>query len=166
MALQCLLELHVTDYLCFGSGMEGSDSDCSECNSLHNAPPCQKALIARLTQSDARVGGLLPALTCLEMSVRNIFIIFLTFSASLSTYFGHKRANCLNFLTASITVIGLCPKLVLLGVLDEFKVGPDYLGVPGSFEQAVLEVYPSLVVTQATTVANSLQRLLNLARGD
>ncbi|GMN20844.1 hypothetical protein TIFTF001_047184 [Ficus carica] len=56
--------------------------------------------------------------------------------------------------------------MVLLGVLDEFKVGPDYLGISGSFEQAALEVYPSLVVAQATAVANSLQRLLNLARAD
>ncbi|GMN31090.1 hypothetical protein TIFTF001_050711 [Ficus carica] len=132
----------------------------------------------------------------------------LTFSTSLSTYFGHKRANCLNFLTASITKFGYeilstygrdistdlgghspvsrvlfeykrstknlllfsfgvppVPK-VLLGVLYEFKVGPDYLGISDSFEQAALEVYPSLVVAQATAVANSLQRLLNLARAD
>ena len=55
---------------------------------------------------------------------------------------------------------------VLQRVLDEPEVGPDYLGVSGSFEQAALEVYPSLVVAQATAVANSLQRLLNPARAD
>ncbi|GMN62990.1 hypothetical protein TIFTF001_032076 [Ficus carica] len=40
--LRSLLGLHATDCLRSGSGMEGSCSVYSECNSLHNAPPCHK----------------------------------------------------------------------------------------------------------------------------
>ncbi|GMN51163.1 hypothetical protein TIFTF001_020316 [Ficus carica] len=42
--LQSLLGLHAVDCSYSGLDMEGSDSGsgCSECNSLHNAPPCHK----------------------------------------------------------------------------------------------------------------------------
>nr|GMN19096.1 hypothetical protein TIFTF001_049890 [Ficus carica]GMN19130.1 hypothetical protein TIFTF001_049892 [Ficus carica] len=78
-----------------------------------------------LIQSATRVGGLLPALTCLAMSVRNIFIILLTFSVSFGTSSGHRRASCSNFLTASTHVCNVYVQLdchpPMSGILLECK---------------------------------------------